>query len=153
MRRTLGKNTNHPTRILLLASHQAGLKARKIVLEEQGYEVIPCSKSKDATAHLAAGSFALLICDYKLDQRTGVDFVREMREAYATLPSILLLTPVEEISVDLAECSADLVVSKKANEVAQLVRSVERLLSRKAPRKKPTSIRKAASTNQFRSQG
>ena len=116
--------------------------------------MIPCSKTKDATAQLAAGNFALLICDYKLDQRTGVEFVSEMRETYATLPSILLLTPVEEISVDLAECSADLVVSKKANEVAQLVRSVERLLSRKAPRKKPTSIRKAAaSPNQSRSQG
>jgi hypothetical protein len=35
-------------------------------------------------------------------------------------------------------------VPKRANEVTQLVRGVQRLLTRKAPRKKPTAIRKAA---------
>lgn len=139
---TQAKSTNHPARILLLANHQAGLKARKIVLEEQGYEVIPCSKVKDAAAHLAGGGISLLVCDYKLDQQNGVEFLRATRESHATLPSILLLTPVEETQVDPLACGADLLVPKRANEVAQLVRAVQRLLTRKAPRKKPAAIRK-----------
>jgi DNA-binding response OmpR family regulator len=146
MRSTQGKPTNHPARILLLASHQAGLKARKSVLEEQGYEVVPCSKVKDAAAHLANDGISLVVCDYKLDQHNGVEFLQAIRETHATLPSILLLTPVEETQVDPANCGADLLVSKRANEVVQLVRGVQRLLTRKAPRKKPSAIRKTSAT-------
>jgi hypothetical protein len=79
-----------------------------------------------------------------LDQQNGVEFLRATRESHATLPSILLLTPVEETQVDPASCGADLLVPKRANEVTQLVRGVQRLLTRKAPRKKPAAIRKTA---------
>lgn len=145
MQRTKGRNTKAPARILLLGSHQGGLKARKAYLEEQGHEVLPCSKVKDANAHLANAGVSLLICDYKLDQQNGVDFLHDTRAQHATLPTILLLNQVEEMSVNREDCCADLVVSKHFNELAHLARSVERLLSRKAPRKKPTAIRKTAS--------
>ncbi|MDZ7637150.1 MAG: hypothetical protein U5J83_02665 [Bryobacterales bacterium] len=108
--------------------------------------MIACNKVKDAAAHLANDGVALLICEYKLDQQNGVEFLRETREQFATLPTILLLNPLEEMSVDRGSCCADVVVAKQANEVQELVRSVERLLARKAPRKKPAAIRKNATT-------
>lgn len=145
MQPTKGKSRKVPARLLLLGTHQGGLKARKIYLEEQGHEVIACNKVKDALAHLAGADISVLICDYKLDLQNGVDFLRDTRAQHATLPTILLLNQVEEISVNRDDCSADLVVSKHFNELTHLARGVERLLSRKAPRKKPAAIRKAAS--------
>lgn len=145
MERTKGRNTKAPARILLLGNHQGGLKARKIYLEEKGHEVIPCNKVNDAVTHLANTDISLLICDYKLDKQNGVDFLHETRAKHTKLPMILLLNQVEEMSVNREDCCADLVVSKHFNELAHLARSVERLLSRKAPRKKPAAIRKTAS--------
>lgn len=143
MQRIKGKTKTPPARIVLLGSHQGGLKARKVFLEEQGHEVLPCSKVKDANTHLAGADISLLICDYKLDQQNGVEFLHEIRERHATLPTILLLNQVEEMSVNREDCRADLIISKHFNELTQLARSVDRLLSRKAPRKKPSNIRKA----------
>ncbi len=146
MQRSKGRNSKDPARLLLLGTHQGGLKARKIYLEEQGHEVIACNKVKEAHLHLASPGVSVLICDYKLDLQNGVEFLRETRAQYATLPTILLLNQVEEISVNREDCCADLVVSKHFNELTHLARGVERLLSRKAPRKRPAAIRKTASS-------
>jgi len=142
MQPTRGKSRKVPARLLLLGTHQAGLKARKIYLEERGHEVIACNKVKDAHTHLAGTDISVLICDYKLDLQNGVEFLRETRAQHASLPTILLLNQVEEISVDRENCCADIVVSKHFNELTFLARGVERLLSRKVPRKKPAAIRK-----------
>lgn len=133
------KRPAQPHRILLAAANQAGTKARKVVLEEKGHEVVMASKAKDALQHLEAGGLAVAVIDFNLEHGKGLELLQEVCTHYGGLPTILLADPVQGIHLDGAACQPDIVVAKQFDEVTQLQRAVEKLLRRRVPRKKPTS--------------
>lgn len=131
-----------PPLLLLAAPNQTATKARKIVLEEKGYQVVSVHKKKDALQRLEDQSVSLLIVDFGVDHSSGLELIEQAAEASPDLPSILLVDALQEVSADLTDCRAAMIVSKQAEELAHLIRAVEKLLRRRNPRKRPAAIRR-----------
>lgn len=79
------------SRTVLLVDDELSLRAllkRLISLED--FSVLEAGSLKEATAMLRKSPVDILICDVKLPDGNGVDFVRTVKQQYPNLPVILL---------------------------------------------------------------
>lgn len=129
------KSSSSPVRILLVDDNQLGLAARKTVLEELGYRITTATSGHEAMDGFASDAYDLIITDYKMPRMSGKDLIERVRKQAPAVPVILLSGFVDALGLDEKSTGADVVIQKSANEVAHLVRSVKRLLTRKPPRK------------------
>lgn len=130
--------------VLVVDVSQSGLAARKMVLEEQGWPVATAHSAEEALRLLSTGRFQLMVAvhhRFRLDAR---ELIRQARREAADLSVILLCTDAEAQGMTAASTGADLVLSKGANEVAQLVRGAARLL--RLVRRKPPARQGTAPT-------
>ncbi|HNY40733.1 MAG TPA: response regulator [Bryobacteraceae bacterium] len=155
LRRTA--NPKPAPRILLVDDNRSGLAARRSVLEELGYSTTGVACPKQAVELFAASAhtgeeFGLVITDYKMPEQSGVDLIWQIRLIEASVPIILLSGFVDALGLTESNTGADVVIMKSANEVAHLVRAVNRHLSGAVRRKGPKPAapapkgRRAAST-------
>jgi CheY-like chemotaxis protein len=126
-------------RILLVDDNKLGLLARRAVLEDQGYRITTAAEGQEAFEHIKREKFDLIITDYKMPRMNGLELIRRARERSAGTPIILISGYAEALGMTEESTGADVVISKSATEVPQLVRSVNRLLRRGAPKKPPGS--------------
>ena len=85
------------------------------------------------------GSFELTVTDYRMPGGIdGIEVIRRIRCSEPQARVILLSGFVEPLGLNAENTGADAVIAKTANEPANLVRSVKRLLNRPA-RKPPAS--------------
>jgi CheY-like chemotaxis protein len=124
-----------PGRILLVDDNEMGLRARKVVLEEQGHEVVPCGGGAEALNEYSSRPFDLVITDYRMPLLNGIQLIARLRESTPELPIVLISGVAEALGLDESNTGADAVVQKNCHEVTALTRVVARLLSRKPPRK------------------
>ena len=122
-------------RILLVDDHKLGLIARKAVLEELGHRITTAAEGAEALEQFTRNQFDLLITDYKMPRMNGVELIRKVRELNSSLPVILISGYAEALGLTETNTGADAVIPKSAHEVQLLVRSVNRLLQRPAPKK------------------
>jgi CheY-like chemotaxis protein len=132
--------------ILLVDDNHHGLIARKAVLEELGYKITTAKNAEEALEIHAARQFDLIVTDYKMPKMNGVEFIQKVRKSGSAVPMIMLSGFVEPLGLDEKTTGADVVISKSAGEVGNLVRSVNRLL-RPAPARKPPTSQKPAAKN------
>jgi CheY-like chemotaxis protein len=125
-------------RILLVDDNAQGLKARKSVLEELGHRVATATNATDALEQFGHLKFDLVVTDFKMPRMDGVELIKRLRCQAPDLPIILLSGFVDSMGLSEDSTGADVVIQKSANEVAHLIRAVNRLLKRK-PSKKPVS--------------
>jgi CheY-like chemotaxis protein len=128
-------------RILLVDDNRLGLIARKSVLEDQGYRITTAGEGQEAYERITREKFDLIITDYKMPRMNGLELIRKARERAAGVPIILVSGYAEALGMTEENTGADVVIAKSATEVPQLVRSVNRLLRRGAPKKPPGSHR------------
>jgi len=88
--------------------------------------------------------FDLVITDYKMPKMNGLELIQRIRGLAAGAPIILVSGYAEALGMTEANTGADAVISKNANEVTHLVRSVNRLLRRATPKKPPAAQRRPA---------
>lgn len=131
-------------RILLVDDNANGLAARKSVLEELGYRIVTTTSGADALEQFASHKFDLVITDYKMPRMDGLELIGRLRKHTPDLPIVLVSGYVDTLGMNEASTGADVVIQKSANEVSHLVRSVNRLLRRKSPPKKPATAQAAA---------
>jgi len=124
-----------PPRLLLVDDNKLGLAARKVVLEELGFDVQTSLDAKEALALIACHPFDLVITDYKMPSMCGTEFIREVRQMRPTLPVILISGFVDALGLDERNTGADAVISKSSNEVQHLIRTVRSLLKRPSTKK------------------
>ena len=74
----------------------------------------------------------------------GLELIGRLRKSSPDLPIVLVSGYVDTLGMNEASTGADVVIQKSANEVSHLVRSVNRLLRRKSPAKKPAASQSAA---------
>lgn len=129
-------------RILLLDNNENGLRARKAVLEEQGYRLTAVTDPREAVELVSKEDFDLIITDYKMPQINGIDVIAKIKSAKPDLPVILLSGYVESMGMTEESTGADAVIQKNANEVQQLVRTTTRLLRKRMVRKAPVEVLK-----------
>ena len=131
--------------LLLVDDNQNGLLARKSLLEEQGFVITTATNGEEAFDAFSKGKFDLLITDFRMPKMNGIELIRSIRPLQPHLPIIMLSGFAEALGLDSKSTGADIVINKGANEVANLQRSVARLLARHMARK-PPSTQKAAPT-------
>lgn len=137
-------NSKPAPRILLVDDNRSGLAARRAVLEELGYATTGVTCPKQAVELFTSSAqmgedFGLVITDYKMPEQTGVDLIRQIRTISTSVPVILLSGFVDALGLTEGNTGADVVIMKSANEVAHLVRAVNRHLSGAVRRKGPKS--------------
>ena len=123
-----------PAVILLVDDNRDGVLARRSVLEELGYKVVPAGCGSDALKLVEQQNFDLIITDYKMTPVDGMQLIAQLRERNFRNPIILLTGFADTLGLNAKSTGADVVVQKSANEIANLLRHTKRLLS---PPRKP----------------
>ncbi len=134
MRSAPSSRTQIPAIILLVDDNRDGLIARRSVLEELGYQVIPAGSGSDALKRVEEQNFDLVITDYKMSPMDGLELIGKLRERNFKKPIILLSGFADTLGLRPESTGADVVLQKNANEIANLVRHTKRLLN---PGRKP----------------
>ena len=125
-------------RILLVDNNSNGLKARKAVLEEHGYE-ITIADGEHALERFSQQKFDLVITGRRMAPADGLELICGLRKAAPHVPIILISGYANTLGLTEENTGADAVIQKCANEVNHLVRTVARLLRPKPTRKPPSS--------------
>jgi CheY-like chemotaxis protein len=124
-----------PARILLVDDNAQGLRARKTVLEELGYQISTAANGEDALEHFGRQKFDLVVTDFKMPKMDGTELIARLRKRTPELPIVLISGYVDALGLSEQSTGADAVIQKSANEVAHLVRAVARVL--RQPTRKP----------------
>jgi CheY-like chemotaxis protein len=123
-----------PAVILLVDDNRDGVLARRSVLEELGYKVVPACCGSDALKLVEQQNFDLVITDYKMTPVDGMELIAQLRERNFRSPIILLTGFADSLGLSTKTTGADVVLQKSANEIANLLRHTKRLLN---PPRKP----------------
>jgi CheY-like chemotaxis protein len=134
--------------ILLVDDNTDGILARRSVLQELGYKVVPAGCGSEALKLIEKENFDLVITDYKMGPVNGLELIKALRERNFRKPIILLTGFADNLGLKPDTTGADVVIQKSANEVVTLVRHTKRLLN--LPRK-PAGSQRARSTRQSQS--
>ena len=125
-------------RILLVDNNTNGLKARKAVLQDQGY-VITIASGEDALVQFSRQNFDLVITGRRMERADGVKLISQLRNIAPNVPIVLISGYANTLGLTEANTGADAVIQKGPNEVTHLVHVVARLLRAKPSRKPPSS--------------
>ena len=120
------------TRLLLVDDNPSGLAARKMVLAELGYEITTAPDAESAIELFRQSPFPLMVTDYKMPGKNGVELIQAIREIAPATRVVLISGFVDAMGMTEESSGADVVIMKSANEVLQLVRAVNRLSKRSA---------------------
>jgi CheY-like chemotaxis protein len=127
--------------ILLVDDNANGVAARKSVLQELGHTIRTAQSGAEALELFGQHTFDLVVTDFKMPRMDGVELISQLRQLVPTLPVILISGFADTLGLDENSTGADAVIQKSANEVAHLVRTVNRLLKKKPERKPMGSVR------------
>lgn len=130
------------TRLLLVDDNPSGLAARKMVLAELGYEITTAPDAESAIELFCQSPFPLMVTDYKMPGKNGVELIQTIREIAPATRIVLISGFVDAMGMTEEGSGADVVIMKSANEVLQLVRAINRLSKRSAA-KQPAQAKSA----------
>ena len=122
----------------MVDANKNGLTARKAVLAELGFEITTVTSPSVALEKYPELNFDLIITDHRMPKFDGLAFIAAVRQIKPTASLILLSGYAEGMGLTENNTGADVVMQKNANELPQLIRSVNRLL-RRTMKKPPTS--------------
>ena len=128
------------SKILLVDDNTDGMLARRAVLEELGYHVVPAGCGSEALKLVEKESFDLVITDYKMSPVNGLELIKKLRDTGFDRPVILLTGFADNLGLRPETTGANVVIQKSANEVVTLVRHTKRLLN---PPRKPAASQRA----------
>ena len=120
--------------ILLVDDNFDGLMARRSVLEELGYQVIPARCGREALQLVEGKQVDLVITDYKMGPVDGLELIDRLHKTDVSAPVILLTGFAHNLGLSPENTGANIVLQKSADELASLLRHIKRLLQ---PPRKP----------------
>jgi CheY-like chemotaxis protein len=141
-----------PAVILMVDDNEHGLVARKTVLKQQGFDSITATSAEAGLDLLETRHFDLVVTDYRMGGMDGIKFISHLRQRSPGTPVILLSGFVDALGLDERSTGADAVLAKSPTEAASLVRTVNRLLTRR-PLRKPAGKESRAQAVAARSAG
>ncbi len=95
--------------ILCVDDEELPRTLRKLILQKQGYEVIPAATAKEALELLATRSFDLVLTDQMMPGMTGTDLTKRIKAATPKMP-VIIISGMNEMPPDAA--FADRFISK-----------------------------------------
>jgi CheY-like chemotaxis protein len=133
--------THSTPNVLLVDDNRDGLLVRRSLLEEIGCCVSIAINGEEGLKLFQADKFDVVVTDYRMPRMNGGELIQRIRALEPGARIILLSGFVEPLGLTEQNTGADAVLIKSANEPAQLVRTVKRLVNR--PVRKPPGSQKA----------
>ena len=133
--------THSTPNILLVDDNRDGLLVRRCLLEEIGCCVSIALNGEEGLKLFQADKFDVVVTDYRMPRMNGGELIQRIRALEPNARIILLSGFVEPLGLTEQNTGADAVLLKSANEPAQLVRTVKRLVNRTV--RKPPGSQKA----------
>ena len=133
--------THSTPNILLVDDNRDGLLVRRCLLEEIGCCVQIALNGEEGLKLFQAGKFDVVVTDYRMPRMNGGELIQRIRALEPNARIILLSGFVEPLGLTEQNTGADAVLIKSANEPAQLMRTVKRLVNRTV--RKPPGSQKA----------
>jgi CheY-like chemotaxis protein len=124
--------------ILLVDDCRDGLLVRRALLEELGYSVQIAISAEEGLRLFRSSTFDVVVTDFRMPQMDGRELIERIRQLDPNARVIMVSGFVDPLGLTEQNTGADAVIAKTANEPANLVRSVKRLVNRGA-RKPPAS--------------
>lgn len=134
MRSVSSRSAPNSAAILLVDDNLDGLMARRSVLEELGYKIIPARCGREALQLVEGQKVDLVITDYRMDPVDGLELICQLRKNDVFAPVILLTGFAHNLGLCPENTGANVVLQKSADELASLLRHIKRLLQ---PPRKP----------------
>jgi DNA-binding NtrC family response regulator len=111
--------------ILLVDDDRHILETAQDILEAAGYQVQTAETGAEALQKLQGGPFHLMLCDFHLNDTTGVDLALEVKRLH---PEVVLILMTGEAEVDLgpAEGAVHSLLTKPVNpaDLLRIIRTV-----------------------------
>lgn len=111
--------------ILCVDDEELPLTLRKLVLEKQGYEVVPARSAAVAARLIETRMPDLVLTDQLMPGGNGSELARWVKQAHPTLP-VVLISGVNEIPEDASQ--VDLFISKVEGPV-RMCEKIEAVLA------------------------
>ena len=124
---------NSPCSVLLVDDNALGMRARRRVLLELGFEVESASNAESAMLAIAGRKFDILVTDYRMGEMNGVELIAHVKLASPETRTVLLSALVEPWGMTAESTGADMVIMKCATETGQLTRVVQSFFLKKKP--------------------
>src|SRR5208283_3176408 len=104
----------HPphSKVLLVDGHRAGLRARCMVLEEEGHVATGVASPDEALQLLTEEKFGVIVTEFKLIGTTGPEFIAKLRQVAPGTPVLLLSGYVDALGLSERSTGADAVLMK-----------------------------------------
>jgi DNA-binding NtrC family response regulator len=118
-------------RVLVVDDEAAVLLTYRLILEQQGYEVMACGTSKDAISAIERQPFDVVLCDYSLEeQHTGFEVITAARRRNPAVPAALLTGYATKDTADEASAQG-IGIMFKPIEIDEFLATTSNMLRRK----------------------
>jgi two-component system NtrC family sensor kinase len=112
------------------------LKVAKEVLEKEGpFQVDTASSVEEATGRMKHETYDVVVSDYRMPGKDGLEFLKELRQEGNTIPFIILTgRGMEEVAVQALNLGADHYVNKRINPemmFSELAHDIRKAVERK----------------------
>jgi DNA-binding NtrC family response regulator len=115
-------------RVLVVDDEGAVLLTYRLILEQQGYEVVACSTAAEAIIAVAKQRFDVVLCDYSLEeQHTGFEVISAARKQDSRIPAALLTGYATRETADEA-ASQGISVMFKPIEIEEFLATTSNML-------------------------
>ncbi len=123
--------TDGKYRVLVVDDEAAVLLTYRLILEQQGYDVVACGTSVEAIAAIRKQPFDVVLCDYSLEeQHTGFEVITAAREGDPEIPAALLTGYATKDTADEAS-SKGIAIMFKPIEIDEFLATTSNMARRK----------------------
>jgi two-component system, chemotaxis family, chemotaxis protein CheY len=95
------------TNVILIDDDKGVRDTIRFMLNEMAiYKIVECTNGQEALNYFDAepeANISLIICDWNMPQKTGIEFLREIRQVYPELPFLMVTARGDEASVMAAK--------------------------------------------------
>lgn len=114
--------------LLVVEDEASVLLTYRMMLEEQGYTVVPALSSQEAEAFLAKKRFDMVLCDLSLEQNhTGFEVFERVRKRDPKVPCVMLTGYANKETTERAE-RAGITVFFKPIEIDDFLSTLKTIL-------------------------
>ncbi len=134
-------------RVLLIDDNQDQITITKKVLGKSGqdYQITAAANAKDGLEQFTAGTFDLVLCDYRLPDLDGIEVLKRLRTGRHDVPFIIVTSMGNErLAVEAMKLSASDYVVKDASYDTVLPEVLRQAVDRYRERQQLASDRNAA---------
>jgi CheY-like chemotaxis protein len=124
------KEDSPAVRILLVDDNAHGLKARRMILMDHGYEVETAASGEAAWEIFQKNQFDVVVTDYRMGGMNGVELIKKIHASNSPARTVLLSGFIDCLGLTEQSTGADELISKTNKEVPDLLRVVRKLATR-----------------------